>query len=89
MPARRQSVYVLVEIADLGRVNAEGLSEKRADRFEFGQCFVGMPSGSERLGDDEARFKDLVRLVLVLGGVGILHVEPQVWQGLVRLAIST
>lgn len=48
-----------------------------------------MPSGSERLGDDEARFKDLVRLVLVLGGVGILHVEPQVWQGLVRLAIST
>lgn len=36
IPDRPQPVDVLVEVADLGRVSAEGVSQKRADRFEYG-----------------------------------------------------
>ncbi len=42
--------------------------------------------GGEHLGDDETGAEDLVRLVLVRRGVGVLYVEAKLRQGLVRLA---
>jgi hypothetical protein len=47
-----QPVDLLVEVADLSRAHAESVSQKRADGFEFSQCFVfrvnvtaGVPMG--------------------------------------------
>ena len=72
---RPQPVNVLVEVADLSRVSSEGNNQERADRFEFGQCFVGTPGGGEHLGEGEAGSENLVRL-LVARGAGVVHVEP-------------
>jgi len=43
-------------------------------------------SGCEHLRDDEAGFENLLCLVLIRRGVCILHIKPQVSQGLFRLA---
>ena len=54
-----QSCGLLVQVADLRGVRAEGVGQERTDGFEFGQRLIWVAVGGQQLRDDESGLKNL------------------------------